>query len=77
MDHGDDVSELFPLPSTGPWEIRHAGKSNFIVRAHCAGGSSLVRNEIGAIDGSRVITFRTGPCFWEMRADGEWSLQPR
>lgn len=74
---GDAVSGLFDPPATGAWEIAHDGKSNFIVHAVCAGGQVSVQNEIGRISGSRVIQFQNGPCFWEVRADGNWSLKPR
>lgn len=74
---GDDVSPLFEPPGTIPLQISHDGQRNFIVYVHCAGGSNLVQNEIGAVSGSRIVTFDRGPCFWEVRADGSWSLQPR
>jgi len=74
---GDAASGLFEPPSDGPWNVSHDGESNFAVWAHCAGGSDLVQNEIGAVAGSTVIQFGDGPCMWEVEADGNWSLQPR
>jgi hypothetical protein len=74
---GDTVTALFNPPAAGAWEIKHDGASNFIVHAECAGGTVSVQNEIGPVAGSRVISFRTGPCFWEVQADGNWSLTPR
>ena len=74
---GDAVSDLFEPPASGPWTITHDGQANFIVRCQCAGGASLVQNEIGAVDGSRVVQFSRGPCFWDVKADGSWALQPR
>jgi len=74
---GDAVSALFTPPTTGPWEIAHSGTSNFIVSLHCAGGSRLVQNEIGRVQASAVVQFTRGPCFWEVEADGAWSLKPR
>jgi len=74
---GDSVSGMFDAPETGPWEISHTGSSHFAVFLHCAGGSDLVQNEIGPVSGSRVVRFAKGPCFWEVEADGSWSLQPR
>ena len=50
---GDTVSALFTPPPTGAWAISHNGSRNFIVRLHCAGGSSLVQNVIGPVQGSR------------------------
>lgn len=74
---GDFVSGIFNPPSNGAWEIMHNGRSNFIVTLHCGSSSSLVQNEIGAVNGSRVVQFGRGPCFWEIEADGAWSLRPR
>jgi hypothetical protein len=74
---GDSVSALFDPPAPGPWQIMHNGQRNFIVELHCAGGDTGVQNEIGPVNGSRVVEFPQGPCFWEVIADGVWSLQPR
>lgn len=74
---GDAVSALFDPPGTGPWEVKHDGTANFIVQLHCAGGSDLVQNEIGAVSGSTMMRFGKGPCMWEVQADGNWSLAPR
>jgi hypothetical protein len=75
--HGDSVSAAFDPPPTGAWLIKHDGQRNFVVWCHCAGGSALIQNEIGQVDASRVISFDEGPCFWEVIADGNWSLAPR
>jgi hypothetical protein len=74
---GDAVSGIFEAPGLGPWNISHSGFSNFVVLLHCEGGSSLIQNEIGAVEGSQVVNFASGPCFWEVEADGNWSLEPR
>jgi len=74
---GDAVSGTFNPPASGAWEVRHDGQRNFIVQLHCAGGSNLVQNQIGPVSGSRVVQFGRGPCFWEVEADGSWSLAPR
>ena len=74
---GDDVTALFSAPSAGAWEVQHTGERNFIVKLHCAGGSELIQNTIGAVGGSVFVRFPKGPCFWEIQADGHWSLQPR
>lgn len=77
--HGDYVSGLFLPAKTGrvPYNIKHTGQSNFIVHLLCAGGSDSVANEIGAVEGSVVVKFQDGPCFWEVRADGDWSIKPK
>lgn len=74
---GDSVSARFDPPANGAWEISHDGAENFIVKLHCASGSSLVQNDIGAVSGSVMARFGRGPCLWEVQADGEWSLKPR
>lgn len=47
---GDYVSGLFAPAKTGPmpYAFTHTGERNFAVYLHCAGGSDLVQNEIGA-----------------------------
>ncbi len=76
---GDAISGLFIPSSTSaaPWEVSHDGSSNFIVWLSCAGGTDLVQNEIGAVSGSTVVSFAEGPCYWDVQADGSWSLNPR
>ena len=74
---GAAVSGLFDPPDAGAWEFTHDGQANFVVWAHCAGGDNLVQNEIGAVSGSGVVDFGDGPCFWEVDADGSWTLAPR
>lgn len=74
---GDQVSGLFGGPGRGAWGFEHNGSSNFIVWAHCSdSGSDLVENEIGPVSGSTVVTL-DGLCFWEVEADGRWSLRRR
>ena len=73
----DDVSGFFTPPSTGAWSLSHSGDSNFIVYLHCAGGSDLLANEIGALSGSSIIRFPEGPCFFEVKANGAFSVMPR
>lgn len=74
---GDAVSPLFTPPSNGPWEISHNGQANFIVHLYCRDGEATVQNAIGPVQGSRLLRFGQAPCFWEVRADGAWSLKPR
>ena len=74
---GDQVSATFSSPATGPWEFTHSGTRNFIVKLHCTGGSRLVVNDIGPLSGSTILSPPGGMCFWEVEADGEWSLKPR
>ncbi len=74
---GDSVSKMFDPPSTEFWQFRHDGESNFIVIAHCYGEDwNLVENSIGWMSTTDVVGLAEGPCFWEVIADGNWSLTP-
>lgn len=74
---GDDVSAAFEPPSRGPWTITHDGAGHFAIKLHCTSGTTLVENRVGATNGSTVVTFGRGPCFWEVVGDGSWKLAPR
>jgi hypothetical protein len=77
--HGDTVSALFAPAKQGtvPYNLTHNGERNFIVHLYCADGQDSVENAIGPVDGSVVVRFEGEPCFWEVRADGDWSLKPK
>jgi hypothetical protein len=74
---GDAVSGYFTPPSAGTWQLQHDGQSQFYVYAHCLGGSALVEDSSASVQESKQLEFPRGPCFWEVRADGNWSLQPQ
>jgi hypothetical protein len=76
---GDTVSPLFTAPVLGPrpYDVAHDGQRNFIVWLRCAGSDDLVQNSVGPASGSVIADFARGPCLWEVRADGAWSLTPR
>lgn len=76
---GDYVSGVFTPANDGPtpYNVAHNGERNFIVHLYCAGGEDSVQNEIGAVSGSTVVRFSEGPCFWDVQADGAWSLMPK
>jgi hypothetical protein len=74
---GDAVSAYFTPPTPTTWSVSHDGQTQFVVYAHCVGGSILVEDAAGAVQESKPVTFARGPCFWEVRADGTWSLQPQ
>jgi len=75
---GDAVSAYFtPPPSSAAWNVSHDGKSAFFVYAHCVGGSIVVEDRTGPFQDTPQITFSRGPCFWEVRADGAWTLRPQ
>jgi hypothetical protein len=73
---GDAVGGYFTPPPAGQWQLMHDGQSAFYVYAHCLGGSVLVANSQGAVQTTSQVEFPRGPCFWEVRADGNWTLQP-
>jgi hypothetical protein len=73
---GDLVSAYFSPPRSGLWSVSHDGPTEFVVYAHCVGGSVLVSDANGPVQEQQQLTFARGPCFWEVRADGTWSLKP-
>jgi hypothetical protein len=72
----DNVSDFFTPPQLSSWSITHNGTSNFIVKYHCIEGRKMVINEIGYFSGTTIITFKDGPCLWEVQADGTWNIRP-
>lgn len=76
---GDTITDLFEPSKVGavPYKFTHDGSRNFIVQILCAGGADYVQNEIGAVDGAAVVKFSDGPCLWDVRADGNWTLAPK
>lgn len=74
---GDATSALFDPPPAGTWQILHDGPANFIVWLHCGDGLSLVQNLVGPASGSQELAFGQGDCYWEVEADGNWSLTPK
>jgi hypothetical protein len=73
---GDAVSGYFTPPASGPWQVSHDGQSKFYVYAHCLGGSVLIAQADGATQNRASVEFPRGPCFWEVRGDGNWQLAP-
>lgn len=77
---GDVVSGMFPYfggPKT--FDITHNGSRNFIVHLECDKGTVFVQNVIGPVNGSRIVNVPAGStaCYWEVQADGDWSLTDR
>jgi hypothetical protein len=73
---GDAVSPYFSPPDAGTWNISHDGQSSFFVYTHCLSGSFVVEDRTGPFQDSPRVEFGRGPCFWEVRADGAWSMAP-
>jgi hypothetical protein len=74
---GDAVSAYFTPPAPARWDVAHDGQSSFFVFAHCVGGSIVVEDKSGAFQETAQVEFPRGPCFWEVRADGAWSMKPQ
>lgn len=74
---GQDVSPIFNPPSRKVWEFFHRGTGHFSIVAVCAGGRTLIANEIGAVSSSTVVEFDQGPCIFDVSADGEFGIKPR
>ena len=74
---GDRVSGWFHPPGTQAWEVSHSGQRYFGIVAYCAGGTELIANEVGAFSGSGMVRFPQGPCFFQVEADGNFSVNPR
>ena len=74
---GDSVSAYFNPPAPTTWSVSRDGQSSFQVTAHCLGGSVVVESTSGVVQDTPRVEFPRGPCFWEVRGDGAWSLQPQ
>jgi hypothetical protein len=74
---GDAVSAYFNPPAPTTWSLSHDGQTTFFVYAHCLGASIVVESATGAVHDTPRVEFPRGPCFWEVRADGAWSMQPQ
>ena len=74
---GDNVSQFFNPPPPGQWFISGAGKK-LLIQLHCVSGDvDVVDDNSGPYLRTAMITFSRGPCFWEVQADGTWSLKPQ
>lgn len=54
----------------------HTGRLAFWVTVTCAGGRERIVEENARVDGVIPVAFPEGPCFWDVLADGQWSLVP-
>ena len=74
------TSSQFNGPSAAAWVFAHDGARNFIVELRCGTAGAVfdvVQNRIGVFSGGSIVVIPPGPCFWEVQADGNWSLKPR
>lgn len=75
---GQYVSGFFqPRASRVPFVFTHDGSSNFAVWVHCANDRDLPVNEIGSYQGEAVVDFGRGPCYWDVEADGNWTVRAK
>ena len=73
---GDYVSGYIKL-KTGTWQFKHDGSSNFAVRVYTVDGVDLLVNTIGSYDGKRRVSLSSESYgFFEIMADGNWSITP-
>lgn len=72
--NGDSVTGI-TSHSGGNWHLTHNGSSNFIVKKYGLnnGFEELVINEIGQYDGTVKIK-SGGDIFFEITADGDWTI---
>jgi hypothetical protein len=76
--HGDAVSAQFNPPGPVAWEfLNNNGTSNYAVWTRCVGSDALIQNRIGVFQGSSIVSFARGPCYWEVISDGDWTIKPR
>ena len=74
---GDAVSNQFNAAGSSTWDMTHDGQRNFAVHLQCGTNRQLIQNRIGTFQGSTILVIPSGPCHWEVQADGNWSLKPR
>ncbi len=77
MGKGDFVTPIISLESQ-TYQFTHNGKSNFAVWVYSENGRDLLVNEIGNYNGKRIINFSSDSnVFFEVTADGDWSITPQ
>ena len=75
---GDFVTDIFQ-PNDKYFTITHNGDGNFAVKQWYGTGKydyDLLVNEIGDYSGTVRIAYSDYPCFFEITADGAWSITP-
>ena len=73
---GDYVTDIFTSSAT-VWQIKHDGRSNFVVKIYTTSGRDLLVNEIGSYEGKVRAQIPSGSnAFFEINADGNWSVEP-
>jgi hypothetical protein len=75
---GDYVSGIF-IAERGrdAYTFTHDGTSNFAVLLMCETGRDLLMNEIGPVQAEAVVSFPGERCFWDVSANGSWTIAPK
>lgn len=75
---GDAVSGIITGAPSGTWEFTHDGGGNYIVYLHSTTKTDLLQNEIGSVNGAKIVKFDDDDIYiWQVTADGNWSIKPR
>lgn len=74
---GDFVSPIFAADGRGAYSFMHDGERNFAVLVICDSGRDLAVNEIGPVESEAIVEFNGVGCFWDVSADGSWSITPK
>ena len=66
----------YPACVKGVFDMTHDGSRNFIVRIYRSSDNAneLMVNEIGAVDDSFLQPLNGGEYYFEVTADGDWSI---
>lgn len=75
---GDMVSERFLPAMVGSviYRFVHTGRSNFSVTLHSLHKTTLLQNVIGPLHQYTQVTFPPGLCWWEVKTEGTWRIEP-
>ncbi len=75
---GDMVSERFRPATVAsvPYRFVHTGRSNFSVTLHSLHKTTLLQNVIGPLHQYTQVTFPHGLCWWEVKTEGSWRIDP-
>lgn len=75
---GDFVSGVFQSErGRAAYTFVHEGERNFQVWLLCESNRDLLINEIGAIQAEAVVSTGGELCFWQVDADGAWTVAPK
>jgi hypothetical protein len=74
---GDYVSGVFEAEGgRAAYTFSHDGSRNFAVWLYCENGRDLLMNDVGAVQAEAMVR-ASGRCFWDVQADGAWSIAPK